>query len=373
MTGPYDPGPWPGGGTPPSTDQPHPHPDQVTSDPAWAGAGVLGGTNNRSFEQIIQEELKNRNIIEISLQKLIEENSENQPRSLTFDDIGEIIFDIIKIKPEECISFDYNTGRNDTKHIQLKPSVQAERFVTQNPFKYKGFSVSVRKQLRNVTRVTFKNVPLNVPNEELIHLCKSYGNPLDNKVYFETLSNSRNKGMKGSTRYVDIELKKGASMMNYYWMEGPLSGDQGRRVLVLHNGQVSQCSHCLKRPGPGGCPAAGNGKACFLMGTPRAKMLQYMQSLRNQVGYVSLKTKYMEQQAKNFPPLIGFDSDIISNMEEAEDGEVEQIIPICPIAEKDNKIASLEKKLQCVKEKDLEIEKLKEALATVNVDLTFKE
>ena len=59
----------------------------------------------------------------------------------------------------------------------------------------------------------------------------------------------------------------------------------------------------------------------------------------------------------------------MSNMEESKDGDVEQIIPICPIADKDNKIATLEKKLQCVKEKDLEIEKLKEALATVNVDL----
>ena len=60
-----------------------------------------------------------------------------------------------------------------------------------------------------------------------------------------------------------MEMKKGASMMNYYWLEGPLSGDQGRRVLVLHNGQMSQCSHCLRKSGKGGCPAGGNGKACF--------------------------------------------------------------------------------------------------------------
>ena len=76
------------------------------------------------------------------------------------------------------------------------------------------------------------------PIEEIFHLCKSYGKPLDNKVYFETLTNSKNKGMRGSARFMDMELSKGSSMMNHYWLEGPLSEDQGRRVLVLHNGQT---------------------------------------------------------------------------------------------------------------------------------------
>ena len=77
----------------------------------------------------------------------------------------------------------------------------------------------MRKQSYNITRVTFRNVPLNVPNEELIHLCKSYGKPIDNIVHFETLNNPRNKGMRRSTRFVDLELNKGASMMNYYWLD----------------------------------------------------------------------------------------------------------------------------------------------------------
>ena len=108
-----------------------------------------------------------------------------------------------------------------------KPSIQADQFVTNTPILFKEYYVSVNKQLNNITRVTFKNVPINVPNEEILHLCKQYGKPLDNKVYFETLTNSRNKGMRGSTRYVDVELSKGSSMMNLYWLEGPFSGDQG--------------------------------------------------------------------------------------------------------------------------------------------------
>ena len=41
--------------------------------------------------------------------------------------------------------------------------------------------------------VTFKNVPLNVPDEEIIHLCISYGSSVENKVHYEVLCNSRNR------------------------------------------------------------------------------------------------------------------------------------------------------------------------------------
>ena len=90
---------------------------------------------------------------------------------------------------------------------------------------------------------------------------------------------------------------------------------------MLHNGQISQCSHCLKRAGQG-CPAGGNGKACKQMDVPRAKMHMYMQELRSQAGYISLKTMHLENQAKNFPSLLGTEDEIPNNMEEHEDGEV---------------------------------------------------
>ena len=60
-----------------------------------------------------------------------------------------------------------------------------------------------------------------------------------------------------------------------------------------------------------GCKAGGSGKLCEEMKTPRIKMSTYMESLRHKVGYVSLKVKYAEYQAKSFPSLTGqghFDS-----------------------------------------------------------------
>ena len=82
-------------------------------------------------------------------------------------------------------------------------------------------------------------------------------------------------------------------MNNFYWLEGPLPGDNGSRVMVLHSGQVQQCSNCLKLATKG-CPGKGNGKACTMLDTPRTNMSVYMESVKNEHGYRSLKAKYQE-------------------------------------------------------------------------------
>ena len=89
--------------------------------------------------------------------------------------------------------------------------------------------------------MTFKNVPLNVPDEELINLCMCYGRPVDNKVTYEILTNTRNRGHTGSTRSVDMEFDNGAITITTI---GWKALSPGTRVLVLHNNQVPQCSFC---------------------------------------------------------------------------------------------------------------------------------
>ena len=83
-------------------------------------------------------------------------------------------------------------------------------------------------------------------------------------------------------------------------MEGPLSGDQGCRITVLHNGQVQQCSHCLMRANF--CPGGGNGRACERLKTPRGKLADYMKYLKEKHNYTSLKMQYLQMQ---FPALGG--------------------------------------------------------------------
>ena len=61
------------GGKPPDvkiitpSDLQQPSPGKETGNLAWAGSRVLGGANTRTFQQIIEDEKKNRNIIEIQL------------------------------------------------------------------------------------------------------------------------------------------------------------------------------------------------------------------------------------------------------------------------------------------------------------------
>ena len=120
-------------------------------------------------------------------------------------------------------------------------------YLTSNqPHIYKGHEVTVRKQINTITRVSFKNVPFNIPDEEILHLCAHYGTAKNNDVICERASRST-RGVGGSTRIVEMEMMSGKQFENFYWMEGPLPGDQGCRITVLHPNQQQQCSHCLRR------------------------------------------------------------------------------------------------------------------------------
>ena len=75
-----------------------------------------------------------------------------------------------------------------------------------------------------------------------------------------------------------MKMNPGMQFENFYWVEGPLSDDQGCRITVLHAGQVQQCSHCLRRAPS--CPGGGNGKACESLKTERGKLADYMRYLK---------------------------------------------------------------------------------------------
>ena len=162
--------------------------------------------------------------------------------------------------------------------------------------------------------------------------------------------------MIGGTRFVEMELFSGASLNNFYWMEGPLPGDNGCRITVLHPGQLQQCSHCLKQ-GNLGCPGKGNGRACLALGTQRTKMNVYMDFVKIKHGYRSLKAKYFEQ----FPSLGGAGTcglDMVERDETADDN----IVPVNPIEEKDSEIAELKNALEKLKEEANDSRTVKENL-----------
>ena len=263
---------------PPSPSQVRP--GQSFADAAVAASPVPGG---RSWQQIISDARDKRNILELHLTKITQKDSNNQPfqpKHLTHDDLSDFLFKDLKIKISDLLSIDYTGSSYGHREVELKPNVDLTPFLTGHmPREYMLHKIWVQKQEKKAsTKLLFRNILLNVPDEEIINICMSYGEPVG-WVSREKLTNAKDRGIQGSNRSVEVNLNIGATFENYYWLEGPLPGDQGRRILVTHQGQPQQCGHCFGfdvqkygKPVSERCPAKGNGRACRIMGTVRAKM-----------------------------------------------------------------------------------------------------
>ena len=70
------------------------------------GRGNATEVKMRSFAEIIAAEKSERNILDMS-----------------YDELGEFIFDILKINPDDCMGFGFNTGRYYTREIKFRPGV----------------------------------------------------------------------------------------------------------------------------------------------------------------------------------------------------------------------------------------------------------
>ena len=100
---------------------------------AWAGGRKSPSDSNmklRSFEEIIQDATNNRNILEIRLQKNLSDSDPNvKPSNLTYDQLGDLLFDHLKISSEDCLHFNFSTPRYDTREVMLKPGVDLTPFI----------------------------------------------------------------------------------------------------------------------------------------------------------------------------------------------------------------------------------------------------
>ena len=142
----------------------------------------LGGSSEAvklsTYEQIIAEEKENRNILEIKITRLqIDENRVMKPaKPLSADDVSVLIFDMIGVNPQECLGVALYTNRFDTKEVNMKPGVDATPYLTKDgPLSFKNHEIVVISQTANVTKVTFMNVPFNIPDEDILNLCRCYG------------------------------------------------------------------------------------------------------------------------------------------------------------------------------------------------------
>ena len=72
--------------------------------------------------------------------------------------------------------------------------------------------------------------------------CFSENNEImnNNIVHYEKTNFKKGASVTATTRFVDLELEEGKSLLNYFWMAGPLAKDKGRRIVVLHSNQSPQ-------------------------------------------------------------------------------------------------------------------------------------
>ena len=184
----------------------------------------------------------------------------------------------------------------------------------------------------------------------------------------EKLYNVKDKGRTGSNRVVEMILNEGMTFENFFWMEGALPGDQGRRITVTHPGQVVQCSHCFgyshnKYSNDDKCPAKGVGKGCQeLKVKQRARMADYMLLLEQRVRYVSLKTTYCRKS-----PAVGNtfrirEKDGPEDDDKNDDAHDEETIVQNPIQKMSKEIEKLEKENENIKKQAKDMKASKEIM-----------
>ena len=295
--------------------------------------GVSKKITPKSFQEIITREKEN--VLEITTQMIDPpQNATLVEKSLTFDDFADFLFDHLKINPEDCSSYTFSQYSNNSKELKFKPSVDISPFI--GSFSFRGHSFVTRRQGNKTVRLTFREVPHFICDEELLNIVKCYGAPTDSVMHYDQSPNPKSRGLVNvSTRHMEM-IMGNKQIPNYFWLEGAHQGDKSVRITVTHPGQEPQCYNCLCSGSA--CPGAGKGKACKSTNTPKARMDEYMQRLRVQHGYVSLKAKH----AANFPTL----GQAIINVEVVPEEE-----------EKDKIISELQAKVEALERRMLEEEK----------------
>ena len=187
----------------------------------WVEGGNGGSKPyaGRSYEQIIAQSSTANILIRFKISKIYKpENPEYKPPQLFPSHFGVFLFDVLKINPEDCLEIDVDTGRYDTKELLVKASTNLDNILTSEPHIYREHRIMASRVSSLTTKIIFKNVPISVPDEEILHMCCHYGNLSDNKVHREVvhLGSSNKHSLPSSTRWVEMTLNPGKSFKNYY-------------------------------------------------------------------------------------------------------------------------------------------------------------
>ena len=152
-------------------------------------------------------------MIEIKFSKNRKEGETGKmDRSVDLKTVSEYFFGELKIDTEKILEVDLNTGKVDTKQILFHPEVDIEHYISNFLDTFGDYRVSISRMLCTKKMITFKNVPLFVPDKKILTLCKLYGET-EGGVQREKINlraNNKNIYIQTVTLYVMMRLKPGA-------------------------------------------------------------------------------------------------------------------------------------------------------------------
>ena len=260
----------------------------ATKDPWSLAEGKL--CKARNYEEILKE-IKDeaKNVLNVRIEKI---RSQEWVPGLTQEDVEHILFNELKIDVDAVVEVDV-TSRYNFKEIIFKKDHDIVKY-QRPPFLFKGHMVTAGSsaKLRNMVKITFRNVPRSVPDEELLHFCSKFGHVHDRTVFYGKYFSGNFAGLHNGTRWLNIELTSKVPI-NFIWLEGPEDNESVRVTVTLGAGGETQCGHCLQT-GKEGCPGRGKAKICREKKTKRAEIDQYMKSLFERFSYKTLKSDYFD-------------------------------------------------------------------------------
>ena len=203
-------------------------PKARTSAQAAAGQAPPKATQMKPYAELVREAKEIRNILESkitrisSAQEADAASAPKQDNQLSFDSLADFLFSTLNIDPSNCLTFNHSLRNNSCKELSFKPGVAIDCYVgTHNISQGQStFSLTTRKQECSTVRLTVKNCPLNIPDQEILYIASTFCIPMDNIIHYETLSNMKARGLNGGTRYLEVELKPGVVVPNFFWGPG---------------------------------------------------------------------------------------------------------------------------------------------------------
>ena len=99
------------------------------------------------------------------------------------------------------------------KKVKLKPNVDPTPYLTTEPIIFCEHEITVRRQGSKSVQVMFKDVPLSIPDEEIINLCECYGEAVNKEVMYKASKLTR--GVPGSTRFVEMIFLPGKQFKKF--------------------------------------------------------------------------------------------------------------------------------------------------------------